>query len=293
MALNRALLHLDGADEAADAAKVRLQKQNERLEGLGENMKNIHENLDDAEDEITGLESTFGLELGGWLDDQLSDVKCCSCLGGRKLPSLVGKIEPGGELVKQGWLRKRGKGESFGWKKRWVLLYPNAVFFYEDQEHFKKKGAVRLTTATEIWSFHSYDAPGDAVKHRGAKPNGFLIKIPRAGLKSAFHYWEAKTPQDTKDWIQEFERVVKQIDPDEAGSHPGSPTLGSEKVAGDQPLEMELINDKLDGLMAKAEGLGEDAKKQKGLVQGVADQVDSATDRIVTADARLRKHINE
>jgi hypothetical protein len=293
-ALERALGHLSEADAAADAAHERLGKQNERLAHLGENMDKINENLDETEEQISGLESTFGVVFGGWLDEQLGEISPMlqQCLGGRPDMGLhLHKLEPEGEVVKQGWLMKRGRAHGYGWKKRWVVAYPLAIFIYEDKERTKKKTAFALTAGTEVLSFKNYDAPGDAIEYRWERENGFVMKIPpgKAGRRSVYHYFDARTFESTSEWLQKLETTVRRISPETEGDA----TEENAGASNEQGLGMDLINDKLDALEKKAKVLGKDVKDQNMLVNSVAGQVDGATDRILDQDQKLRNHINK
>jgi len=315
MALNRTLQHLDNADEAADAAKAKLEKQNQRLEKMGGNMNRIHGNLDQTDKEIKDLESNTGV-IGNMFKDKLnafgdkleqvaektgatSAVQSAAAKVGVETGHHGPRFDPGGDTIFEGVLKVRGPQYGYDWHNRWVKVCPAAVFIHTDKDSTRTKEQFALYSGTKCVSFEHKHAPGDSIKHRGEKPFGFCLDVgpPPGGSDRTQHYLDTLSEEEMKKWVKVFSKVGKRLRCVQSGGAASfDKPEGSERqemLGEEEAQQMDLIDQKLDVLKDKAKDIGEEAKKQAELVDDVSKDVSEATARIQEQDARLKKHIND
>merc|ERR1740117_1091581 len=160
-------------------------------------MDRVHGNLNETDKQLEGLESNAGVVAGiiGNTAGKVTGKVGGAVAGGLKATGIdaVGKlgdkvqgaadkmhvhedvIDPGGEPVKEGWLSKRSELRK-KWEKFWFRLCPAALFYYADEQSKDSKGGFRIAKGTRGFAFKANDAPGDALKHRGEKPAGFVVR---------------------------------------------------------------------------------------------------------------------
>mmetsp|Transcript_40349 Transcript_40349/g.111147 ORF Transcript_40349/g.111147 Transcript_40349/m.111147 type:complete len:357 (-) Transcript_40349:48-1118(-) len=355
MALHRALQHLDNADEAADAAKQKLQEQTCRLEKMAGRMDHLDGHLDEGESHIGELESTFKMakkmcksgiwkgadKIGGTIGTVAGATgattlaktvgkrvdTAAKASGAKAVARVVGKgidsaargvgvdavavkdgvcrifprseprIDLGGDPLKEGWLSKRGPMYGYAWRRRWVSLRPVGIVYYSDEKETNKKGFVRLSSTTKCYTFKSPSAPGDSLKHRGEKPFGFCVDAdPDGGKERTLCYFDAEIEDEMQAWVRAICKVARRRRHVDQGRDliNGQNAVevcprGTEK----EQTEMDIINDKLDCLKAKAMNIGGETKNQLGIVRDVHNRVDNTTQRIQEQDARLQVHIRD
>merc|ERR1711974_520279 len=107
---------------------------------------------------------------------------------------------------------------------------------------------------TKCFSFMKNKAPGDAIKHRGEKPFGFVVDVaPNAGpgKERRLFYYDAETKPQADAWMEAIDGVARKLKrkdkKDDIGM--GGDTIGQ-------------INDVLDGLHDQALDLGDEARKR-------------------------------
>eukprot|EP00929_Paragymnodinium_shiwhaense_P071824 TRINITY_DN36477_c0_g1_i1.p1 TRINITY_DN36477_c0_g1~~TRINITY_DN36477_c0_g1_i1.p1 ORF type:complete len:345 (+),score=117.02 TRINITY_DN36477_c0_g1_i1:178-1212(+) len=340
--LGRTLQHLENADEAADAAKANLQKQNQRLEKMGHNMDRIHQNLDQSEQQIGELERNANL-ASSMMDDCVKAVggkvisgakavhldkvgeamakgvqavgidSAAEALTGEKLTECVSKaihsvaenpeapVDPGGFALVEGVLHMRGKLYGYKWEPKWVALHPAAILWYDDKEATAREGQIRLGPGARGFTYKAKDAPGDALKHRGEKPFGFVFD----SMPSSTHYdrplfyFDAESEDNLQCWLKAIRRAGRRqrivvtggaasFVQREAEANPSAKALPAEEKEA-----LDMINSKLDGLQEKADDLSKEAKKQADIVEGLEDKVEEETARIKQQDARLKQHLRD
>eukprot|EP00928_Gymnodinium_smaydae_P085572 TRINITY_DN69088_c0_g1_i1.p2 TRINITY_DN69088_c0_g1~~TRINITY_DN69088_c0_g1_i1.p2 ORF type:complete len:283 (-),score=86.94 TRINITY_DN69088_c0_g1_i1:180-1028(-) len=281
--MERVLENLDAAESAADGAKSKLKEQNARLEKMGMHMNEVNEVLNQTDEQVAHLESKYGygsvehkeyeaFKKGGPGDGSGGE-------GGARQQST--QIE---RPRKEGWLLKRGAKFGSEWKKAWCRLFSDALVLYTSSNCTELIRAIPMSFSVKCYSFNKMKAPGEACRHRGEKPFGFVVFSP--GTSEPYTYLEGQGQDELVEWTEAIRRRVKKLDPCRMKKM-------MESADGDDNKAMALINQKLEGLQDKAEDIRELADEQGELIDSVQNKVDVSLDRIKDQNQRLEKHVEE
>lgn len=104
----------------------------------------------------------------------------------------------------EGWLEKRYPLRHGKWHRRWCVLTPTALHYYETQADVDSmRGCLAIGPEVAAVPFGREGAPGDAADHRTDKPFGFVVVADR------LHYFSAFDEQSMQMWVQAFEKVTQ------------------------------------------------------------------------------------
>lgn len=108
-----------------------------------------------------------------------------------------------------GILFKRGPAVGMSWMKRWCVLCPDKLYYYENKKCSEVKGAVDISGAARAFPFSNKAAPGDAIKHASEKPHGMVVdQNPAAGKKRQLFYFDAGDQEELLKWQCAIKRTV-------------------------------------------------------------------------------------
>mmetsp|Transcript_116910 Transcript_116910/g.202094 ORF Transcript_116910/g.202094 Transcript_116910/m.202094 type:complete len:276 (+) Transcript_116910:62-889(+) len=274
MSQKAALSHLLEADEAADRTQAKMQAQTAQLEKMNADLDTVNANLDTTEAIVGDMEKSYMRYLGEGMLGAVG-IDCTTQVQQTQ-------IDTSKPPLREGWLNKRGPMYGYKFEARWVTLFDTGVMWYDDEKKYELKGDFDIRKGTKAVEFNKNKAPGDAIKHRGEKPYGFVVDVnPNAGKgkERKLHYFDAETQPNQKAWIQAIEQGVRALKKKDKGDK-------DLQLAGDG---MDAVNDVLDGLHDKALSMGDEARKQAKLVNQVTTNVDSTTKRLDEQTARVRK----
>lgn len=273
MSQKAALSHLLEADEAADRTQAKMQAQTKQLEKMNKDMETVNANLDATEAIITDSEKSYMRYLGEGMLGAVG-IDCTTAVQQTQIDSSKPPL-------REGWLNKRGPMYGYKFEARWVTLFETGMMWYDDEKKCELKGDVDIRKGTKAIEFSKNKAPGDAIKHRGEKPFGFVVDInPSAGpgKERKLHYFDAETQPNQKAWIEAIDQAARALKKAAKGE--------KVEIIGDG---MDAVNDVLDGLHDKALSMGDEARKQAKLVGQVTKNVDSTQKRLDEQTARVRK----
>jgi len=272
MSLNNALGHLQEADAVGKATSSKMEAQTKRLEKMNTDMDQISGNLDTTEAIVGDMEKGYMQYLG---------ESALGCVGIDCSTKVESKVDTSTPAIKEGWLEKRGPMFGYKWERRWCSLFSTGLLYYDDEAKADRKGDVDIKKATKVFSFQKNKAPGDAIKHRGEKPFGFVVDVtPSAGggKERRLFYFDAPNKTDQTEWMDAIDAVARKLkkkDKDNDGIDGGAP--------------IDQINNVLDDLMDTAVDLGDQARTQAKLVKEVTVKVDTTTVRLDDQTERLKK----
>lgn len=100
-----------------------------------------------------------------------------------------------------GWLFRRGPTIDFAWKRRWCVLWQDALEIYVDEACQQRVGSVLLGPRTRVIGFRAVSAPGDSIKHARERPNGFALSV-EVGVRSQprLLYFDASDSELLQKW---------------------------------------------------------------------------------------------
>jgi len=275
--MSGALSHLQEAGASASRTMGKMHKQTAQLDKMNKGMDEANKNLDSTEATITDMEKGYmqylaegalgavGINMGAKVDTS----------GSLDTSTVLG-------IIKEGWLHKRGPMYGYKWESRWCTLYETGIAWFDDEKKGEKKGDSEIKKGTKSFAFQKNKAPGDAIKHRGEKPFGFVVDVtPNAGpgKERRLMYFDAGSKNNQDAWLDAIAHAAHKLKKKEKGGDDGN--LGVS--------EMDQVNDALDGLHHQALDLGTEAKKQAKLVNQVTTKVDSTTARLDAQTARVKK----
>jgi len=197
------------------------------------------------------------------------------------------KVGTEGRIVHQGWLLKRGPTTGYSWQKRWCVVRQGSLTYYADDTCQTKKGTIEITDTSVAVSFVNSGAPGDALTHRGERPNGFLIDgDPDAGPGRRLFYFDAENPALLKQWLQVLQQVVKTEMAKKAPRVAAG--TASTKVA---PMQsgLQTVDSLLDTLHGKAIGIQIEAGRQQNLIDDVSQKTDDVQAKMTDQVERMKK----
>jgi len=192
---------------------------------------------------------------------------------------VVTKVDTSTPALKEGYLLKRGPMFGYKWETRWCALYDTGMVWYDSDKKQEKKGDMDIKKVTKALSFQKNKAPGDAIKHRGEKPFGFVVDVtPNVGpgKERRLFYFDGDTKEIGQEWIEAIEGVARRQKKKDKDKDVG--------LAGDT---MGQIKETLDSLHDTALDLGVEAKKQGKLVKQLTGQVDGVTVRLDSQTERV------
>jgi hypothetical protein len=273
MALNSALAHLNEADDVGKATQSKMEAQTRQLKTMDKEMSLVHANLDSSEAIVTDMEKSYmqylaesGLSMLG--------IDCST-----KIQTKVDDTKP---ALKEGWLQKRGPMFGYKFEAVYCALYDNGMMWYDSDQKSEKKGAMDIKKSTKTFEFTKNKAPGDAIKHRGEKPFGFVVDTaPNAGpgKERRLVYFDAETSGNQQEWIAAINLCASKLKKKDKGDEVN--------FSGGQQIDQ--INDKLDELHDTALSLGGEARTQAKIVKDVTAKVESADARLGEQTERLKK----
>jgi hypothetical protein len=272
MALNGALAHLQEADEVGSKTMGKMQAQTAKLDKMNKDMDLVNANLDTTEAIVGDMEKGYGQ----YLAESALGVFGIDC--STKVETKVDTTVP---TLKEGWLHKRGPMYGYAWEPRYCALYDTGLVWFADEQKLEKKGDMDVKKNTKPLSFQKNKAPGDAIKHRGEKPFGFVVDVtPNAGpgKQRRLFYFDGENKPNADGWIEAIEGVARKMKKKDK----------SENLGGAGAAPIDQINDVLDSLHDQALDMGVEAKKQAKLVQQVTTKVDSTTERLDSQTERLK-----
>jgi len=272
MALNSALAHLQEADEVGSKTMGKMQAQTAKLEKMNKDMDQVNANLDTTEAIVTDMEKGYG---------QYLFESAAGMVGIDYTTKVETKVDTSVPAIKEGWLHKRGPMYGYKWEPRWCALYDTGLVWYDDDTKGEKKGDMDIRKNTKSFTFQKNKAPGDAIKHRGEKPFGFVVDVtPNAGpgKERRLFYFDGENKPNQDAWMEAIDSVARKLKKKDK----------SENVGGSGADPMSQINDALDGLHEQALDLGVEAKKQAKLVNQVTTKVDATTVRLDEQTERLK-----
>jgi len=249
----------------------KMQAQTAKLEKMNKDMDQVNANLDTTEAIVGDMEKGYMQYLG---------ESALSAVGFDMSTKIETKVDTSVPALKEGELWKRGPMYGYKWEKRWCALFETGLVWYDDDKKLEKKGDMDIKKVTKTFTFQKNKAPGDAIKHRGEKPFGFVVDVtPNAGpgKERRLFYFDAVKKTDQDAWIEAIDSVARKLKKKDKSDEIGS---------GAAPIDQ--INDALDSLHEQALDLGVEAKKQAKLVNQVTTKVDSTTARLDSQTARLK-----
>jgi hypothetical protein len=273
MALNNALAHLNEADDVGKATHSKMQAQTAQLQKMNTDMDQIHGNLDTTEAIVGDMEKSYM---------QYLTESGLSMLGIDCSTKVQSKINDSVPSLKEGWLTKRGPMYGYAWEARWCALYEEGLLWFADETRSDKKGEFDIRKSTKSFGFTKNKAPGDAIKHRGERPFGFVVDVtPNAGpgKERRLFYFDAENVVNQQAWIEAIDSCARKMKKKDKG----------DDINFSGANQIDQINDALDGLHDTALSLGVEAKKQAKLVKDVTTKVDSATVRMDGQRERIDK----
>merc|ERR1719498_1889824 len=168
-------------------------------------MNQVNRNLDSTEAIITDMEKGYMQYLAeGALEAVGIDMST----------KVEGKVDTTSPAIKEGWLEKRGPMYGYKWETRWCALYDTGLVWYSDEKKGEKKGDLDVKKGTKTFAFTKNKAPGDAIKHRGEKPFGFVVDVtPNAGpgKERRLFYFDATQKVDQDGWIDAIDNVARKL----------------------------------------------------------------------------------
>lgn len=270
-ALNGALAHLTEADDVGNRTAAKMTDQTAKLEKMGKHMDQVNANLDTTEAIIGDVEKSYFQYL---TESGLSAVGI-----DMSTKVIVTKVDTSTPALKEGYLLKRGPMFGYKWETRWCALYDTGMVWYDSDKKQEKKGDMDIKKVTKALSFQKNKAPGDAIKHRGEKPFGFVVDVtPNVGpgKERRLFYFDGETKEIGQEWIEAIEGVARRQKKKDKDKDVG--------LAGDT---MGQIKETLDSLHDTALDLGVEAKKQGKLVKQLTGQVDGVTVRLDSQTERV------
>jgi len=270
-ALNGALAHLTEADDVGNRTAAKMTDQTAKLEKMGKKMDQVNANLDTTEAIIGDVEKSYFQYL---TESGLSAVGI-----DMSTKVIVTKVDTSTPALKEGYLLKRGPMFGYKWETRWCALYETGMVWYDSDKKQEKKGDMDIKKVTKALSFQKNKAPGDAIKHRGEKPFGFVVDVtPNVGpgKERRLFYFDGETKEIGQEWIEAIEGVARRQKRKDKDKDMG--------LAGDT---MGQIKETLDSLHDTALDLGVEAKKQGKLVKQLTGQVDGVTVRLDSQTERV------
>lgn len=197
-------------------------------------------------------------------------------------------VDPEETPLKEGWLLKRGPMFAYGWEKRWCVLYKKAFIFYADEQRKTKKGDSIILPASKATAFMKSDAPGEAIKHRAEHPHGLVLDAdPGGGPNRVLYYFDAQNDRLVKEWVLRINATAKQL----LGTAKWPAGCDAAAMPAPGPNgQLGEVDRLLDGLHDQAIFLGDEAKKQAGLVDKVQESVDKAQGTLDSHNERA-KHL--
>merc|ERR1719269_63510 len=103
---------------------------------------------------------------------------------------------------------------GYGWEPRYCALYDTGMVYFTDAQKVDKKGDIDIRKGTKSFSFQKNKAPGDAIKHRGEKPFGFVVDVmPNAGpgKERRLFYFDAENKPNQNAWIEAIDSVARKL----------------------------------------------------------------------------------
>jgi len=272
MALNRTLQHLTQADDNAAATEVKMASQTERMERLASDLEKINSNLDETDRTMSGMQRSY---FGNALNKGFASLG--SGIFKDAAQKSTSESEPVGAALMEGWLYKRGPTYSHKWQQRWCVLYPDVLVYYTSQKGDEQKGQVPIGANSQATAFGSSRASGDAIRHRGERPAGFVVDPDATGGPDRrLFYFDAEASERCKMWTRAIERAA-------AALRPGEPC---EVRRPEEPLQQ--INSVLDTLHGRALNINTEIARQGASLQRASDGVDSAQGRMNTQIGRAQ-----
>lgn len=299
MAAGRTLQHLREAEAVADSSSSKFTEQTRQLERLTADMERINGNLDTTNKSVSNMEKSFAESLmtKGVTKGMTSMTKGMkgmwgSATGAAPEPQAVKALDAGGPPVMSGWLSKRGPMMGYKWQRRWIVLCPRSLTWYTDPTSGDKRGEASISALSKAHSFQHSAAPGDALKHRGEKPSGFVLDPdgPEAGPQRRLFYFEAPDEAALRSWLQAVQRAAQsQQAPSFAPSARGRAAGGGS--GGGQTAEdlMVEINAVAGNLNDHAQNIKAEVKQQTALIGQFNDRADCAQAKIDDQTRRARK----
>lgn len=207
--------------------------------------------------------------------------------GGKKQqPRPSANISERNPSLREGTLFKRGPNFGFKWEQRWCVLEPTRIVWYTGQRRWEKKGELALQPVTKATHFQKPSAPGDAVKHRGEKPHGFVLDSdPKSGKGRHLLYFDAGTYADLVAWTRSINEAAKALkaDDDDAASIPAAARPMTKAGAqADMHRLLQNLEDKATDMRTEAAGQGE-------LLQQLHEKTEATQARVADQRKRVRK----
>lgn len=277
-ALLRTKQNLAEADAIGAASEAKMKEQTSRMQRMNGDMDQVGANLN-----VT--DRLIGTMAKGWVATAISSFNPFGGSTAEEPAEPKLDVDTRRPALMEGWLSKRGPLYGYAWQRRWCVLHANGLLVFSDERKAERKAEVEVKAVTKASSFQKANAPGEAVKHRGEKPFGFVVDSdPGAGKDRRLFYFDAENALELKRWTQAFEQATKQL-----RKEAGDPDLDVRGLKPSSSEPMAEINSMLDGLHERALNLGSEAKVQAKLVSDLSQKVDSADDRMQKQTGRMRK----
>lgn len=301
MAAGRTLQHLREAEAVAESSTSKFTEQTRQLERLTADMERINGNLDTTNKSISNMEKSFAESLvtKGVTKGMTSMTKGISSMWGSAIgaapePKTVKALDAGGPPVMSGWLAKRGPMMGYKWQRRWIVLCPKSLTWYTDATAADKRGECMISATSRAHSFQHSTAPGDALKHRGEKPFGFVLdpEGPDAAPQRRLFYFEAADEAALRSWLQAVQRAAQPqllaAPLSLAANARGRAAVGG--PSGGQMAEelMAEINVVAGSLNDHAQNIKADVKQQTALIGQFNERADCAQAKIDDQTRRAR-----
>lgn len=272
MAMDSALAHLKEANDVGAKTLDKMHAQSAKMEKMQEDMALVNANLDTTEAIIGDMEKGY---LQYLVESGLTSIGF-----DMTTPVNATYVDLSTPSLKEGWLQKRQANYGSSWENQYCALYEAGLLWYDDEEKTEIRGEMEIKKLTKTYPMTKNKAPGDALKHRGEKPNGFVVDVNggASGLGKRLFYFDAETKPNQNAWVEAIDSVARKMKKKDK--------LESEDTSGSTS---EQINNFLDDLHDQALDMGAEARKQQKMVKNLTATVDSTTERLNAQTARLKE----